>query len=95
MDTIAIEGPHGRFEVCANSGQMMTPYSKRPKPYRMYSAADVREYKAWCERNSIPCTPAHILNIRMFRFDGKTEPVLEEYREEWLTHRNLEEAKVA
>ncbi len=87
MDTITVTGPHGSFEVCAATGQIVTPYTRMPPVYRHYSGANVAQLKSWCVRQGL-LVPREVplLCLTMRRYGGTVEPVEETFREEWGDH---------
>lgn len=85
MKTIRIRGTYGSFEVCPNTGQITTPYTQIPKPYRVYSFADVQGFRAWCERaDVVQVADVPMTCVSLRRYDGKTEPACATSREEWV-----------
>ena len=87
MNTMKIVGSFGSFEICANSGKIVTAYSQIPRAYQEYSSADVAEYKRWCESNELdPNADVPILCIGLCRFDGKAHAPEVVWREEVVSH---------
>jgi len=85
MSDITIRGPHGAFEICRNSGHMVSAYGNIPAKYKGYSSCDVNELKTWCDRQGMEVpNEVPILCIGLHRYDGKFDAPVEEYREEWL-----------
>lgn len=83
MDHVQIRGPHGSFEVCANTGHITSAYSSIPREYRHYSSVDMAEYRKWAFRHDVPVGPEiPILCVGLRRFDGQYEAPAEVYREE-------------
>lgn len=96
MDTIRIRGPHGSFEVCANTGHITSAYSTIPREYRQYSSVDMAGYRKWAARHSVPVArEISILCIGLRRYDGQHEAPLEVCREELVYHQHNQRALAA
>lgn len=96
MDIVRIVGSKGSFEVCANSGHVVSPYSAIPVDYRKYSSADLAEYRKWAARHQVDVgSEIPLLSVGMRRYDGRFEAPEKVYREELAYHQRNPQALVA
>lgn len=84
IETITLRGPHGSFEACARTGQIVTPAFRMPRAYQSYSSVDVQEFRRWCRRQQLGnLRETSILCVGLRRNSGHFEAPAEVFREEW------------
>lgn len=84
QETITLRGPHGHFDVCARTGQIITPCNRVPRSYQSYRSVDVQEFRSWCQESRLgEVRETSILCVGLHRTSGKFEAPVDVFREEW------------
>lgn len=79
---LVIRGPHGRFHVNRETGEIVSPL---PLAYRYYIWADTLEYMRWAGENGIDLdAEVPILAIGLRTKYGRYHEAVEVWREEHL-----------
>lgn len=84
QETITLRGPHGHFDACVRTGQIVTAGSRMPRAYQSYRSVDVQEFRSWCQEHLLgDVRETSILCVGLHRTSGQFEAPADVFREEW------------
>lgn len=83
-------GESGEFEICAETGLVLTPESEIDEPFTQYERCDIQEYLAWARSAGLlEPTSINALGLRWTHKSGQVEEAEMDWRNDLLEARGL------